>query len=268
MINNNLNHRRKYALFALVLCGFSSCASHNYSHRVSNHKFRLVIDAGHGGHDAGAIGRHGLSEKQLTLDIARRIRKLMAQVMPQVKVILTRKSDVYVSLEDRVKIANQAKGDLFVSLHINSSDNKEASGFEVYSLDIASDRHAERLAARENKSFKAKKNVNFILADLRANDHRDSSDQLAGLISQGLSKQLSKKIANKYINDRGYNQAIFHVLFVNMPSVLTELFFISNPQEESMLKQSAVRELCARGIVTGIKKFLDNRVLRAHNVDH
>lgn len=233
---------------------------------VSGIRGRVIIDPGHGGEDAGAVGPTGLKEKDLTLDMALRMRRLLQKVMPQVEVILTRTSDRYVSLEDRVKMANTAGGDLFLSLHINSSDQKEASGFELYSLDVASNRHADRLAARENKSggFNSKA-LKFILADLRANANREESDQLAGLISRGLKNQLTKSIAQSKLNDRGYNQALFHVLFVKMPAVLSEMFFISNPNEERLLKKAGVRELCARGMVLGVKQYLDNRVIRAQN---
>lgn len=227
----------------------------------------IVIDPGHGGTDSGAIGFTGLKEKDLTLDIALRIKRLLNQVMPNVRVILTRSSDKAVGLEERIQIANKNKGDLFISVHINSSDRKEAHGFEVYSLDVASDRHAERLAARENNSLaRLDKGVKFILADLRANDNRQESDHLANFISRGLSAQLSKKVEPALIKDRGYNQAIFQVLFVKMPAVLTELFFISNRDQEILLKKPEIREYCARGIVAGAKKYLDDRVLRAQNV--
>ncbi len=233
---------------------------------VSGISGRVIIDPGHGGQDAGAVGRAGLKEKDLTLDMALRMRRLLRKVMPQVEVILTRTSDRYVSLEERVKIANAAGGDLFLSLHINSSEQADASGFELYSLDVASNSHADRLAARENKSGgMSSKALKFILADLRANANREESDQLAALIARGLQSQLQKKIPQSKLNDRGYNQALFYVLFVKMPAVLSEMFFISNPNEERMLSNAGLRELCARGMVLGVKQYLDNRVIRAQN---
>lgn len=226
----------------------------------------VVIDAGHGGEDPGAVSASGLKEKDLCLDIALRIRRLLNIVMPQVKVVMTRESDNYVSLEKRIQIADGAQGDLFISVHINSSDNKEAKGFEVYSLDTASDRHAERLAARENKNLLENKNpVKFILADLRANAHRNESDQLARHIAQSLESQITKKVGVDAAKHRGNNQAIFHVLFVKMPAVLAELLFLSNPLEEQWLKTQAMRESCARGIVAGVGKYLDQRMVRAQN---
>lgn len=228
-------------------------------------KATIVIDPGHGGEDSGALGKNGLKEKDLSLDIALRITRLLKLVMPEVKVILTRTHDQSVSLEERIAIAHKAQGDIFISVHINSSDQESARGFEIYSLDVASDKHAERLAARENKSLKTNSGVNFILADLRAHDHRYESDQLARFISQGLSSQVSKKLAYAGMNNRGYNQAVFQVLFVKMPAVLAEFFFISNPEEERLLKTEAMRESCARGTVAGISKYFDQRIARAQN---
>lgn len=226
----------------------------------------MVIDPGHGGEDSGAVGARGLLEKDVTLDIGLRLKRLFSGVMPNVEVVLTRHSDRFVGLEERVAIANKKTADVFVSLHINSSESKDASGFEIYSLDVASDRHSERLAARENKVPGQKnKGVNFILADLRAFSNRDDSDKLASLVSRGLNSQLTKKIPSSHLNNRGYNQAIFHVLFVKMPAVLTELFFISNPKEERMLSTKETRELIARGILLGVKKFLESKVMRAEH---
>lgn len=218
---------------------------------------RVVIDAGHGGKDGGSVGKRGLKEKDVTLDIARRLKRIIEQLLPNVEVALTRHNDSYVSLEDRIRIASRRPGDLFLSLHVNANESKEASGFEIYSLDVASDRHAERLAARENKvPGKNGKGVNFILADLRAFSNRKDSDRLAKSVASGLNSQLAKTQFKSAANDRGYNQAIFQVLFVKMPAVLAELFFISNPKEEKMLSDKAAREVIARGLFIGVRNFL------------
>lgn len=259
--------RREQALksvgIALIVSLFMTSCTTGNSYKLprtlrSRTKATVIIDAGHGGEDGGAVGSKGLREKDLTLDIALRVKKLMSRVMPNVQVVLTREQDIYVGLEKRISIAHEMKGDVFLSIHINSSEQKDASGFEIYSLDVASDRHSERLAARENKE-PGKARVNYILADLRANQNRAESDRLASFITRGLSRQLSRKIAKSNITNRGYNQALFQVLFVKMPAVLAELFFISNPQEEKLLNDQAVRELCARGLVVGLKDFLDKK---------
>jgi len=255
--------KNKLFFTLLVLAVFTnSCAikKHGAGPAKSAVKARVIIDAGHGGTDAGAIGTNGLKEKDLTLDIALRVKKLMALVMPQVEVVLTRDRDRFVGLEERISIAHKAAGDVFLSIHINSSANKDASGFEVYSLDVASDNYARRLALRENFKPGIKYDPSYILEDLRAKNSRKESDRLAFFVSKGLSLQLSKKVAKKNVNDRGYNQANFQVLFVkNMPAVLTEILFISNPEEEKLLSNNNIRDLCAKGLVLGIKKYLTEK---------
>lgn len=231
----------------------------------SSIKPRVVIDPGHGGEDSGAVGKRGLLEKDITLDIARRMKRLFNRLMPEVEVVLTRTSDRYVSLEERVSIAHAKKIDAFVSLHVNSSESKEAGGFEVFSLDVASDRHSERLAARENKANKTSNRVDFILADLRAYSNRRESDRLASYVSKGLRSELAKSAITASVHDRGYNQAIFHVLFVKSPAVLPELLFISNPKEEMILSKKSAREQIAHGIAIGLKRFLEEKYLRAEN---
>lgn len=255
----------KYLVWCVLL--FLGCSS-TTSYRSSKDRAgqpRVIIDPGHGGDDAGAVGKRGLMEKDLTLDIARRLKRIFNEKLPHVKVILTRTSDQHVGLEERIAIAHQKKGDVFLSLHINSNESKEARGFQVFSLDVASDRHGERLAARENKTIR-KNGADFILADLRAFSHRHDSDKLAKNIALGLRHELKKIMSTEDLNDRGYDQAIFHVLFVKMPAILAELFFISNAREEYFLSQKDSREAIARGLFLGTRKFLDETVLRAEHV--
>lgn len=257
----------KMKLILLITFLFSGCRTIGLGHfnmPTSMIKGRVIIDAGHGGEDPGAIGNKGLLEKSVTLDVALRLKKLFKIYLPEVDVVLTRTKDQAVSLEQRVKIANKKPADIFLSLHVNSSESKSSSGFELYSLDIASDRHAERLAQRENKEKTSlDSDANFILADLRAFSYRKESDLLAKYLSRGLENQFQAKNF-KQIN-RGYNQAIFHVLFVKMPAILAEMFFISNPQEESLLAKNNTREIMARGLLTGIYGFLINKSSRAEN---
>lgn len=225
---------------------------------LSNVRAKIVIDAGHGGEDSGAVGRRGLLEKEITLDIAVRLQQLFHKYLPRASVVMTRSADHFVSLPNRVRLANEENPDVFISLHVNSSENKRSSGFEIFSLDVASDRHAERLANSENKVMGQKeRGLPFILADLKAYSYRRESDLLANLIAKGIKAQTKKMNNGVPIIDRGYNQAIFHVLFVNSPAVIAELFFISNPDEEKMLSEKTTREYIARGIFLGTKKFLD-----------
>lgn len=220
-------------------------------------KGTVVIDAGHGGNDTGAIGKTGLSEKKVTLDVALRIKRLIKNFAPKVKVILTREKDEYVSLKKRIEISNKAKADLFISVHVNSSTDSSAKGFEVYSLDVANDEYSAKLAKKENHSFgKEQNDAAFILADLRANSNRKESDILAFWIDKGISSQMNKLNPDALINKRGYNQGLFYVLFGKSPAVLIELFFISNKNEEKKLKEAGFREASARGISLGIFKYL------------
>lgn len=254
-----------YLLFTHLLgCTATNRLSHpvntSVAPKTSLISARVVIDAGHGGKDCGSIGPRGLKEKDITLDIAKKLGRLISTYLPNVEVVYTRKSDTYVSLEKRVRIANQKQADVFLSLHINASENKSAHGFEVFSLDVASDRHSERLAMRENSQHgRSKNDIGFILADLRAYSNRKESDNLASFVSSGLRSQLKKKSMPIKIVDRGYNQAIFHVLFVKMPAVLAELFFISNPREEALLANNHGRELIARGLFLGVNKYLQQQ---------
>lgn len=230
--------------------------------QVSALKGRVIIDPGHGGKDTGAVGARGVKEKDVALEIALRMRSLMRKVLPQVEVVLTRTKDISLSLPERIKIANQAQGDLFISIHINSNESSQASGYEFYSLDVANNRYSKKLADKENIGLDDSA-LKFILADLRANANRQESDLLASMLAKGMAQQLGKRIPSTYVKDRGYNQALFYVLFVKMPAVLGELFFISNPTEERLLAKPAMRELCARGLVAGVKKYLDAKFLRA-----
>lgn len=246
---------KKLILISLI---FYYCGCHTVNKDLKTLTGKIIIDPGHGGEDSGALGKRGLKEKDVTLDISKRLARLFRKLEPNVKVILTRNKDKYESIYKRVEIANNHQAQAFISIHINSSESKEASGFEIYSLDVAHDRYAERLAREENKELK--KNINeadFILADLRAFSHRSDSDLLANYLRRGLKNQIKTREIN--IHDRGYNQAIFHVLFVKMPAVLVELFFISNPKEELMLSRKKSREEIARGLFVGLKKFLNQQ---------
>lgn len=259
------------ALVSMATCSFVN--KHQYHPKGTPIKARsmirarVIIDAGHGGEDSGAVGARGLKEKDITLDVASRLGRLFKNLMPNVDVVMTRSSDTYVGLEKRVQMANQRKGDAFISLHINSSESKKSSGFETYSLDVASDNHAKRLAARENLSSNGRNPADFIRADMRAFSNRADSDRLASWISRGIGLRMKDKGRNRVL-DRGNNQAIFHVLFVRMPAVLLELFFISNPKEELMLSKKTEREKIAQGIFLGVREFLLDNHRRASHVSN
>lgn len=217
---------------------------------------RIVLDAGHGGKDPGAVGRaKGTEEKGLTLDIVKRLKTRLEQ--QGYSVILTRDSDAYVSLGERSKLANRSRADLFVSIHINSAPNREACGFETYFLSEAKTDWERAVAARENADLDSGPDGNgfgpgdlgLILADLAQNEYLHESSELAGQIQVQTAPYAR-------IKDRGVRQANFYVLRNDyMPAVLVECGFLSNKSEEKLLRQPQHREKLAEGVFRGIKGF-------------
>jgi N-acetylmuramoyl-L-alanine amidase len=217
----------------------------------------IVIDPGHGGEDSGAVGKSGLLEKEVTLDIAKRVKGLLEKEKG-FKVILTRDADVLVPLEERPKIANQNGADIFVSIHTNASKKKGAQGCETFFLSAAKNDEARAIAALENSSVRFEHagsdseevdDLNFILMDLVQSEFLIESSDLAGMIQNRLKSELS-------IPSRGISQAEFRVLnHAYMPAVLVETAFISNKKEESLLKKNSFRERIAQAIYESIKEF-------------
>jgi N-acetylmuramoyl-L-alanine amidase len=202
---------------------------------------RIVIDPGHGGHDPGAVGPRGLYEKDVVLDIALKLKKILLGD-PRNEVFLTRETDVFIPLEERTVIANKKNADLFVSIHANASPRRKTNGIETYLLNWTDDEEAMRVAARENQiSLKKMKEMNrkmdvldIIMSDLMRQNKRDESIKLAHHIQNSIISTLDN--GNKNVLDLGVKQALFYVLFgARMPSVLVEVSFISNPEEEKLL---------------------------------
>jgi N-acetylmuramoyl-L-alanine amidase len=223
-------------------------------------KRRVVIDAGHGGHDPGAVGLRKLYEKDVVLDIAQKVKKILS-ADPLYEVFLTREKDVFLPLETRTTIANRKNADLFVSVHANASPRREAKGIETYLLNWTDDEEANRVAARENKitlkQMRAMKKqmdiVDVIKSDLMRENKRDESIKLANYIQRSLVSDLEEQ------DDLGVKQAFFYVLFgARMPSVLVEVSFISNLEEERLLSQDDFRMEIAASIVVGIKKYFES----------
>jgi N-acetylmuramoyl-L-alanine amidase len=218
---------------------------------------RIVIDPGHGGEDSGAVGRNGLIEKEVTLDIANRLKKLLDEDK-DLAVILTRDKDELVPLEQRAEISNENKADLFISIHTNASKKRSARGFETYFLSAAKNEEARTAAALENSSLRFEQTSNssqnlldldFILMDLVQNEFLAESSDLASMIQRRLKKEL-------FIPERGVNQAEFVVLNKTyMPAVLVETAFISNPEDESLLRKDSFRQQVAQAIFESIKEF-------------
>jgi N-acetylmuramoyl-L-alanine amidase len=219
---------------------------------------RIVIDAGHGGHDTGTIGPSGLMEKDLCLDVALRLGKMIKEKLPGTEVIYTREDDTFVPLENRTAIANQAKADLFISIHANSSRDTSARGIETYYLNFASSDDALEVAARENAPSQSSiHELQDLIKRIAKNEKIEESRELAQEIQDNLAKRLQR--VSKYNKSRGVKKAPFVVLIgANMPSVLSEISFISNPTDEILLKRGEHRNRVVEGLYRGIEKYLQN----------
>lgn len=222
---------------------------------------RIVVDAGHGGKDPGAIGPNGTKEKDvnlsLALELAKRLRKEFG-----CQVILTRDKDVYLPLEERTAIANRVGADLFISIHANASHKRSVRGVETYYLNFSNNDKAAAVAARENgTSLKQVGDLEMILFDLMANAKINESSRLAAEIQSSLVTNLSRHFAD--INDHGVRQGPFYVLLgATMPSVLVETGYISNPQDEKLIRTRKFQERAADAIVAGVEKFArDSRMI-------
>lgn len=218
---------------------------------------RVIVDAGHGGRDTGAIGRSGTQEKEVSLAIARRLGEILTG--RGLEVILTRDQDIFIPLEARAQLANEAKGDLFISIHCNSSAGRGLHGIETYTLNTASDRYSIRLAARENASSEKRiSDLQFILADLATKANTEESSRLASAVQQSMVDRLKARYAD--VRSLGTKQALFYVLLgVKMPSILVETSFLSNPEEEKRLRSRPYQSQIAEAIAAGVQDFLGNR---------
>jgi N-acetylmuramoyl-L-alanine amidase len=219
---------------------------------------RIVIDAGHGGHDTGTIGPTGLMEKDLCLDVALRLSKIIKQRLPGAEVVLTRSDDSFIPLEERTAIANEAHADLFISIHANSSQDHGARGIETYYLNLKGSPEAMEVAAREN----AVANVGIhdledLVKKIARNEKIDESREFAEDIQASLSQRVQK--GNKTVKNRGVRKAPFVVLIgADMPSILTEISFLSNPADEQLLKQPENRQRVAEGLYQGVASYLQS----------
>ena len=231
---------------------------------VTLSKRRIVIDAGHGGHDPGAVGPSGLCEKDVVLDIALKLKEILVKD-PSNEVFLTREKDVFIPLEERTAIANKKNADLFVSIHANASPSRRATGIETYLLNWTNDEEAMMVAARENSiSLKKMKEMyrqmdvlEMIKNDLMRENKRDESIRLAHYIQKSLISTLNRERNNRKRIDLGVKQALFYVLFgAKMPSVLVEVSFISNPKEERLLSRDSYRMQLAKAISNGLNIYM------------
>jgi N-acetylmuramoyl-L-alanine amidase len=218
---------------------------------------RIIIDPGHGGRDYGAPGYlKGVHEKDVVLQISRRLAKKIRKEL-KYEVYLTRNSDTYLTLEERTAIANTKNADLFISIHTNSHKNRRAYGIETYFLNLATDDDAIRVAAMENAtSTKNISDLQTILSDLMQNAKINESSRLAGYIQSSMVRHLKNKRYSR-IRDKGVKQAPFYVLLgAQMPAVLVETSFISNPRECKRLITPKYQERLCEAIIKGIKTYV------------
>jgi N-acetylmuramoyl-L-alanine amidase len=214
---------------------------------------RIVIDPGHGGHDPGAQA-NGVSEAELVLDVSKRLEALLL-AQPGVEVVLTRRTNEFIPLEERTAIANREGADLFLSIHANSSPQRDTRGVETYFLNFASNPQAEVVAARENaSSVQAMGGLPQLVKAITLNNKLTESRELATLVQSSLMRRLS--VQNKAIKDLGVKQAPFVVLIgAQMPSVLAEISFLTNKAEASLLKQDAYRQRIAQALCDAVLKY-------------
>jgi len=219
---------------------------------------RIVIDAGHGGHDTGTIGPTGLMEKDLCLDIAQRLGKIIRQRLPGADVVYTRADDTFIPLEERTRIANESRADLFISIHANSSHDHAARGIETYYLNLKGSPDAMEVAARENATAQESiHDLEDMVKKIARSEKIDESREFAADIQESLAKRIQK--LNKTVKDRGVRKAPFVVLVgADMPSILTEISFLSNPADEQLLKKPEHRQRVAEGLYQGVASYLQS----------
>lgn len=217
---------------------------------------KIVIDPGHGGHDTGTIGPDGLEEKDLVLDVGKRLGKLL-EARLGAEVVYTRKDDTFIPLETRTAIANQQRADLFISIHANSSDDPTARGVETYYLNFTSSPDALEVAARENAvSQKSIFELQDLVKKIALKEKIEESREFAGDVEESLHAGLAAK--SPAIRDRGVKKAPFIVLIgANMPSILAEISFVSNPTDERHLETSEYRQKIAESLYRGIAKYVN-----------
>jgi len=230
-----------------------SNGTHSLAQQLGLEARRVVIDPGHGGHDPGTMGKKGLREKDLVLDISRRVSKLL--VAEGFEVLMTRNKDVFIPLEERTAIANSNGADLFVSIHVNASRSSRPRGVETYYLNLATTPDAAEVAARENASTTRRlSELNELLQKVMNNSKIEESRELASHVQTQMARGLFKSTRDS--RNRGVKTAPFYVLLgAQIPSVLIEVAYLSNRQDEQLLKDAAYRNQIAQSIAQGIRSY-------------
>ncbi|HEX3987516.1 MAG TPA: N-acetylmuramoyl-L-alanine amidase [Acidobacteriaceae bacterium] len=218
---------------------------------------RIVIDAGHGGHDSGTLGPGGLEEKDVVLDVALRLGRLLKDRLGA-DVIYTRSDDTFIPLETRTAIANQAQADLFISIHANSSPDTDARGVEVYYLNFTTSADALEVAARENASSdESIHQLSDLVKKIALQDKINESRTFAEDVDESLYTGLER--GNPGLKDRGVKKAPFVVLIgANMPSILAEISFLTNPDDAAELRQPRYRERIAESLYRGVDRYVSS----------
>ncbi len=218
---------------------------------------KIVIDPGHGGKDSGAIGPRGLKEKHVVLKVAKKLGKKLQKKF-NCEIIFTRDRDIFIPLEERTAIANKNEGDLFISIHANAAPDRNARGVETYFLSFAKSDEAMRVAARENATTTHEiSDLNTILASLLQSNFQTESIKLAEYIQENMVSGLRKKY--RKVNNLGVKPAPFVVLIgAQMPAILAEISFISNPAEAKRLRSNRYLDVIADQLVTGISKYISD----------
>ena len=215
---------------------------------------RIVIDAGHGGHDSGTLGYGGIEEKDVVLDVALRLGKLLHERLGA-EIIYTRSDDTFIPLETRTAIANKAQADLFLSIHANSSQDESARGVETYYLNFTTQLDALEVAARENAvSDQSIHQLSDLVKKIALKDKIAESREFATDVQENLYGGLEK--GNMGLKDRGVKKAPFVVLIgANMPSILAEISFVTNPNDARQLEEPAYRERVAESLYKGVARY-------------
>lgn len=218
---------------------------------------RIVVDAGHGGHDSGTLGPGGIEEKNVALDVALRLGTLLKRRLGA-DVIYTRDDDTFIPLETRTAIANKAQADLFISIHANSSPDPSARGVETYYLNFTTSADALQVAARENAvSDQSIHQLSDLVKKIALQDKINESREFATDVEQNLYSGLEN--GNAGLRDRGVKKAPFVVLIgANMPSILAEISFLTNPEDATELRQSRYRERIAESLYRGVARYVDS----------
>jgi N-acetylmuramoyl-L-alanine amidase len=217
----------------------------------------IVIDPGHGGKDPGARGIRKTEEKDITLQVGLQLRELLSK-QSGMRVLMTRDRDVFIELEDRAKFANGNEADLFVSIHVNSHPSRAVKGLEIYHFGEAKDQRALEVAARENGTPISSTGVGweYLVADLLTTKKIDESLELAWNAKEAMVSQMNGQYV---MNDHGVKTAPFYVLrFTSMPSILAEIAYISNPDEEDLLRKPGFVRDVAQSLYQGVVSFLAN----------